>query len=290
MGDTDNSNTVQLFELMDKQQALLDYTLRLADDALIMGHRLSEWCGHGPILEQDIALTNTSLDHLGRARSLYQYAAEQFNNLPEAAKKTFFTSVALQNEIAAGVKIDEDDLAYLRDGWDFKNVLLAEQPNVDWAYTVTRSFFYDAFNYFFFSALANSSDTVLSAIAEKTLKEVTYHLRWSSEWVVRLGDGTDESHRRMQAAMNDTWMYTGELFSMNEAEVVVAQNNIGINPADIQPLWMERVKDVLKEATISIPGNSWMQEGGKDGRHSEHLGYVLAELQFVQRAYPGMEW
>jgi ring-1,2-phenylacetyl-CoA epoxidase subunit PaaC len=275
---------------MDKQQALLDYTLRLADDALIMGHRLSEWCGHGPILEQDIALTNTSLDHLGRARSLYQYAAEQFNNLPADVKKTFFSSVALQNEIESGVKIDEDDLAYLRDGWDFKNVLLVEQPNTDWAYTIARSFFFDAFNYFFFSAMMKSVDVSLSAIAEKSLKEVTYHLRWSSEWVMRLGDGTGESHARMQQAVNDMWMYTGELFSTNETEKTMAQHNIGVDPADIKPLWLERVKDVLTGATIIIPANSWMQEGGKDGKHSEHLGYILAELQFVQRAYPGMEW
>jgi ring-1,2-phenylacetyl-CoA epoxidase subunit PaaC len=275
---------------MDKQQALLDYTLRLADDALIMGHRLSEWCGHGPILEQDIALTNTSLDHLGRARSLYQYAAEQFNNLPADVKKTFFSSVALQNEIESGVKIDEDDLAYLRDGWDFKNVLLVEQPNTDWAYTIARSFFFDAFNYFFFSAMMKSVDVSLSAIAEKSLKEVTYHLRWSSEWVMRLGDGTGESHARMQQAVNDMWMYTGELFSTNETEKIMAQHNIGVDPADIKPLWLERVTDVLTGATIIIPANSWMQEGGKDGKHSEHLGYILAELQFVQRAYPGMEW
>jgi ring-1,2-phenylacetyl-CoA epoxidase subunit PaaC len=262
----------------------------LADDALIMGHRLSEWCGHGPILEQDIALTNTSLDHLGRARSLYQYAAEQFNNLPADVKKTFFSSVALQNEIESGVKIDEDDLAYLRDGWDFKNVLLVEQPNTDWAYTIARSFFFDAFNYFFFSAMMKSVDVSLSAIAEKSLKEVTYHLRWSSEWVMRLGDGTGESHARMQQAVNDMWMYTGELFSTNETEKTMAQHNIGVDPADIKPLWLERVKDVLTGATIIIPANSWMQEGGKDGKHSEHLGYILAELQFVQRAYPGMEW
>src|ERR1022692_1651590 len=180
----------------------LDYTIRLADDALIIGHRLGEWCGHGPILEQDIALTNTALDHLGRGRSLYQYAAEQFNQLPADEKAKVFTSVALQNIISSGKNIDEDDLANLRDGWDFRNVLLVEQPHSDWAYTIARSFFYDAFNYYFFTALMNSSDETLSSIAEKSLKEVTYHLRWSSEWVVRLGDGTDESHAKMQDAVN----------------------------------------------------------------------------------------
>jgi len=268
----------------------LDYTLRLADDALIMGHRLGEWCGHGPILEQDIALTNTSLDHLGRARSLYQYAAEQFNQLPADGQKKVFTSVALQNMVNAGKKIDEDDLACLRDGWDFRNVLLAEQPNNDWAYTVCRSFFYDAFNYFFFSELMNSKDETFSSIAEKSLKEVTYHLRWSSEWVIRLGDGTDESHARMQHAVDELWMYTGELFVMNETDRVMLQQGTGVDLEKIRTLWMARVTAVFEEAAISIPAGKWMQQGGKDGRHSEHLGYILAELQFMQRAYPGMEW
>ena len=164
---------------------LLTYTLQLADNALIIGHRISEWCGHGPVLEQDIALTNTSLDHLGRARSLYQYAAEQFNKLPVEKKTEIFSSVALQNLVSTAVQVQEDDLAYLRDGWDFKNVLLLEQPNIDWAYTIARSFFYDAFNFLLFSGLLKSKDETLSAIAEKSLKEVTYHLRWSSEWVIR---------------------------------------------------------------------------------------------------------
>lgn len=275
---------------MNQQRTLLDYTLQLADNALIIGHRISEWCGHGPILEQDIALTNTSLDHLGRARSLYQYAAEQFNALPGNEKDTFFTSVALQNEVKAGVTIDEDDLAYLRDGWDFKNLLLLEQPNGDWAYTVARSFFYDTFNYFFFTALEKSTDVTLAAIAEKSLKEVTYHLRWSSEWMVRLGDGTEESHNRIQKAVNDLWMFTGELFIMTESDKAVLQQGIGPDLERLKPLWLERVSAILQEANIAIPAGTWMQQGGKDGRHSEHLGYILAELQFIQRAYPGMEW
>ena len=275
---------------MNNKKSLLDYTLRLADGALILGHRLGEWCGHGPILEQDIALTNTALDHLGRARTLYQYAAEQFNLLPAEEKKNAFTSVAIQNMISAGASIDEDDLAYLRDGWDFRNELLLEQPNIDWAYTVARSFFYDAFNYFFFTQLQKSRDESLSAIAEKSLKEVTYHLRWSSEWVVRLGDGTDESHARMQQAVNELWMYTGELFNMNDTDAAMLNEAVGADLAGIKPLWMERVRSVLDEAAISIPGDAWMQQGGREGRHSEHLGYILAELQFMQRAYPGMEW
>jgi ring-1,2-phenylacetyl-CoA epoxidase subunit PaaC len=275
---------------MSNQKYLLDYTLRLADDALILGHRLGEWCGHGPILEQDIALTNVSLDHVGRARSLYQYAADQFNQLLADEKATFFTSVALQNELASGTAIDEDDLAYLRDGWDFRNVLLLEQPNGDWAYTIARSFFYDAFNFYFFTQLVNSGNETLAAIAEKSLKEVTYHLRWSSEWVVRLGDGTEESHTRMQQAVNELWMYTGELLTMNETDKIMVQQGIGVDLELIKPLWIQTITSVFSEATIDLPAGKWMQQGGKDGKHSEHLGYILAELQFIQRAYPGMEW
>lgn len=275
--------------MSDKNQ-LLDYTLRLADDGLILGHRLGEWCGHGPVLEQDIALTNTSLDHLGRARSCYQYAAEQFNQLPPAGKANVFTSVTLQNNIAAGNELDEDDLAYLRDGWDFRNALLLEQPNNDWAYTVARSFYYDAFAYFFFSALERSKDETLAAIAAKSLKEVTYHLRWSSEWVVRLGDGTEESHLRMQQAVEELWMYTGELFTPVAADTALVQQGIAVDLPVLKGSWMQCVRDVFDEATITIPSGTWMQQGGREGRHTEHLGYILAELQFMQRAYPGMEW
>jgi ring-1,2-phenylacetyl-CoA epoxidase subunit PaaC len=268
----------------------LNYTLRLADEALIMGNRLGEWCGHGPILEQDIALTNTALDHLGRARSLYQYAAGQFNAMPPDQKNKYFTSIALQSLVATGERIDEDDLAFLRDGWDFKNVLLVEQPNGDWANTVARSFFYDAFNYLFFTELEKSNDETLSAIAEKSLKEVTYHLRWSSEWVIRLGDGTEESHARMQTAVNELWMYTGELFMMNETDKLMIQQGIGPDLALLKQPWQNRVSSVFEEATLVMPKSGWMQQGGKDGKHTEHLGYILAELQFMQRAYPGMEW
>ena len=269
---------------------LLDYTIQLADNALIFGHRVSEWCGHGPILEQDIALTNTSLDHLGRARSLYQYAADQFNGLPVEDKKNYFTSVAIQNIAAAGENITEDDLAYLRDGWDFKNVLLVEQPNNDWAYTIARSFFYDAFNFLFFTELVKSKDVTLAAIAEKSLKEVTYHLRWSSEWIIRLGDGTDESHSRMQKAVDDYWAFTGELFIMNDTDRAMQLQGIGPDLDQLKPRWMEKISEIFDEATIAMPAGAWSQQGGKEGRHSEHLGYILTELQYVQRAYPGMKW
>lgn len=268
----------------------LDYILRLADDALIAGHRLSEWTGHGPILEQDIALTNTALDHIGRARNLYQYAAETFNNLPAAEKSTAFSSVSLNAMVNSGNALDEDDLAYLRDVIDFRNLLLLEQPNGDWAYTIAKSFYYDAYNYLLFEALQHSSDPMLAAVAAKSLKEATYHLRWSSEWVIRLGDGTDESHEKMQHAINELWMYTGELFIASESEKAMAASSEGVDLEQLASLWMSRVSDVLTEATLAIPTGSWMQQGGKKGVHSEHLGYILAEMQFMQRAYPGMDW
>jgi len=269
---------------------LLDYTLSLADNALIIGHRLSEWCGHGPILEQDIALTNTSLDHLGQARSLYQYAAEQVNALGADAEQKLFSSESLQANIASGNVIDEDDLAYLRDAWDFKNLLLAEQPNKDWAYTVARSMYFDIFQYFLFKDLVNSKDVTIAAIAEKSLKEVEYHKRWSSEWVIRLGDGTEESRHRMQTAINDLWPYTGEMFKMNRTDVAMLAAGIGADLESIKTLWLEEIAAVLEQATLEMPAQGWMHEGGKEGRHSEHLGYVLAELQFMQRAYPNHEW
>lgn len=268
----------------------LAYTLRLADDAMIIGHRLGEWCGHAPILEQDIALTNTSLDHIGRARSLYQYAAEQFSSMLAEEKKNYFASIALQELVKTGASVDEDDFAFLRDAWDYKNLLLLEQPNGDWAYTVARAFYYDTFSFFFFSDLKGSSDASLAAIAEKSLKEVTYHMRWSSEWVLRLGDGTEESHQRMQQAIDDLWMYTGELFTANDTDKYAVEAGIGVNLETIKPKWMERVQAILQEATLKLPTGTWMQSGGRDGVHSENLGYILAEMQFMQRTYPGMEW
>lgn len=269
---------------------LLLYTLQIADNALINGHRLSEWCGHGPVLEQDIAISNMALDHLGQARSLYQYAAEQFNKFSAEEKLNTFTSFALQEKIEKGELLDEDDLAYLRDGWDFRNTLLVEQPNKDWAYTIARSFFLDTFNYFFFSDLRNSTDETLAAIAEKSLKEVSYHLRWSSEWIIRLGDGTDESHARMQTAVNERWMFTGELMTANETDKTMQNAGIGTDLGSLATRWKEHVNKVLAEATVIAPSETWMQEGGKQGIHTEHLGYILAEMQFMQRAYPNMEW
>jgi len=265
----------------------LQYTLQLADNALTNGHRLSEWCGHGPILEQDIALSNIALDHLGAARSLYQYAATQFNTLDAAEKTAFFSSPLIQQ---VNGDMDEDDLAYLRDGWDFRNVLLTEQPNQDWAYTVARSFYLDTFNYFLYKELQQSKDETLAAVAEKSLKEVTYHLRWSSEWVIRLGDGTDESRSRMQEALNEYWSFTGELTTPSPADTAMLQEGIGVDLLIVKTNWEQRIAKVIEEATLTLPTATWMQSGGKEGRHSEHLGYILTELQFMQRAYPNMEW
>ena len=246
---------------------LLKYTIHLADNAHILGHRLGEWCGHGPILEQDIALTNISLDLIGQARSLYQYAAE-----------------------IEGKGRTEDDIAYLRDAWDFKNCLMVEQPNGNFGKTIVRQFLFDAYNFLFYSALVNSSDERLAAIAEKSLKEVTYHLRFSSEWVIRLGDGTEVSHEKVQTALNDLWMYTGELFEMNDFEREMASSGIGVDLEQLKPLWEKKVNDILTTATLTKPENEWMQKGGKTGTHSEHLGFILAEMQFLQKTYPGQVW
>lgn len=264
----------------------LSYVLQLADNALISGQRLSEWCGHGPILEQDIAITNTALDHIGQARSLFQYAAQLYNELSNEAKLELFTSPALNNITEA----DEDNLAYLRDAWDFKNVLLVETPNEDWAYTIARSFFYDQFSYLLYSALSNASDETIQAIAIKSLKEVTYHKKWSAEWIIRLGDGTAESKERIQQAINDRWPYTQELFMMSAADTTALQEGYGADLNVLAPQWHANIQAVLEEATLTIPTETWGHRGGKEGVHTEFLGYILAEMQFMQRAYPNMEW
>ena len=246
---------------------LINYTLHLADNALIIGHRNSEWCGHGPILEQDIAITNIALDMIGQARKFYQYAAQ-----------------------LSGNGATEDSLAYLRDAIDFKNNLLVELPNGDWAQTVLRQFFFSTYQYFLYQQLQNSSYTQLAAIAEKSLKEVTYHLRWSSEWVIRLGDGTEESKRRMLHAVDEVWSFTGELFIAASYELLAVSAGYGVDLSIIKNEWDKKVKAVFEEATLTIPENTWMQSGGKEGKHTENLGFILAEMQFLQRAYPNSEW
>ena len=250
------------------------YILHLADNALILGHRNSEWCGHGPVLEQDIAITNISLDLIGQSRNFYQYAALLINQS---------TNKPIDN-------VTEDTLAYLRDNREFKNCLLVEQPNGDWAKTILRQFLFSVYQYYLYQQLQTGKDGQLAAISEKSLKEVTYHLRWSSEWVIRLGDGTEESHQRMLNAIDELWMYTGELFTITSYELRAISEGTGIDVSLIKPQWDEKVKEIFSEATLPYPDKTFMQTGGKEGKHTEHLGFILAELQFMQRAYPGAEW
>lgn len=248
-------------------KALVEYLLRLGDDSLILGHRLSEWCGHGPILEEDIAMTNISLDLIGQATSLLEYAGKVEGNGRSA-----------------------DDLAFLRFDKDYRNCLLVEQPNDDFGVTMLRQFFFDAYRKPLFEQLTKSSDEQLAAIAEKSLKETKYHLKHSSEWVIRLGDGTEESHQKMQNALDKLWRYTDELFYADEVDNELIINGVIFSVENVRESWSNTVKDVLSEATLNVPTNNWKFEGGRKGFHSEHLGYILAELQYMQRAYPGMEW
>lgn len=252
---------------------LVKYALYLADSSLIMGHRLSEWTAHGPMLEQDIAITNIALDLIGQARNFYQYAAELMNSNKGNEKE-----------------ITEDDLAYLRDVGEFKNLLITELPNGDWAKTIGKIFFFSTWQFFGYQKLIDANDNQISAIAKKSLKEVTYHVKWSSEWVVRLGDGTEESKRRMENAIGELWPYTDEMFVPVPFESDI-QKRLCINVSNIKEDWISKVKDILEEATIAYPQEKiWMQSGGKIGKHTEHLGYILAEMQFLPRAYPGLEW
>ena len=237
--------------------------LHFADNALIIGHRCSEWCGHGPILEQDIAISNIALDYIGQARNLYQYAAKLINENP------------LDNP-SFSIPATEDSLAYWRDVTDFKNHLITELPNGDWAHTTLRIFLFSTYQYFLYQLLMKDEDAAIAAIAEKSLKEVTYHVRWSGDWVIRLGDGTEESKERMINAINSLWPYTGELFLFNPAEL---KNN-----------WNAKISNVFEEAGLAIPEKTWIQQGGTTGNHSEHLGYILAEMQYIQREYPNSEW
>lgn len=249
------------------KSSLIDFTLHLADTTLILAQRNAEWCGHGPILEQDIAITNISLDLLGQSRNFYQYAATLIGN-----------------------DATEDSLAYLRTEREFKNCLLVEQPNGDWGQTILRQFFFSAYQSLLYEKLQHSNDEQIAAIAAKALKEVTYHLRWSSEWVIRLGDGTEESHQRMLKAIDELWRYTGEMFIAADYE-----SEAGFDLAELKNGWIKRVTAVFEEATLPIVllgggGAAFMQTGGKTGTHTEHLGYILTELQYIQRAYPNSNW
>ena len=250
-----------------KNKNLYQYILEIADNSLILGQRLGELCGHGPSLETDIACTNISLDLLGQVRSYYQYASK----------------------IASDGRT-EDDIAMLREEREYHNVLLVEQPNTDFGYTMARQFLFDVYHLLFLSELQKSKDLTLSAIASKAIKEVSYHQRFSSDWIKRLGDGTKESHERIQIAINDLWTYTDELFHQTEADKTMIKEGIGVDVTKLKNTYYKTVNSVLEEATLSIPESKYFQKGGKQGIHTEHMGYLLAELQYMQRAYPDMEW
>jgi ring-1,2-phenylacetyl-CoA epoxidase subunit PaaC len=246
---------------------LVLYALRRADDALILGHRLSEWCGHAPMLEEDMALSNMALDLLGQARELYAYAAQ-----------------------VEGADNDEDKLAYLRDVRQYGNLLLVEQPNGDFGRTIVRQFFYANFADLYWRAMVKSKDATLAAIAAKSEKESAYHVRHCSEWVIRLGDGTAESHTRAQAAIDDLWAFTGEMFEVDDSERTLIDSGVAIDPAALRREWFKAIFDIASEATLALPKSEWMQKGGRSGRHSEHLGHLLSELQSLQRSFPGCLW
>ncbi|MBB4372101.1 ring-1,2-phenylacetyl-CoA epoxidase subunit PaaC [Bradyrhizobium sp. cir1] len=246
---------------------LVLYALRRADDALILGHRLSEWCGHAPMLEEDMALSNIALDLIGQARELYSFAAT-----------------------VEGRDNDEDKLAYLRDVRQYRNLLLVEQPNGDFAQTLVRQFFYSAFADLYWRAMMNSRDATLAAIAAKSEKESAYHLRHASEWIIRLGDGTGESHARAQTAIDHLWAFTGEMFAVDDGERALIHAGIVVDPGSLRGRWLTTLSDVTREATLTLPQNEWMQQGGRSGRHSEHLGHLLSELQSMQRTFPGLTW
>lgn len=246
---------------------LVLYALRRADDALILGHRLSEWCGHAPTLEEDMALANIGLDLIGQARELYSHAAKV-----EAAGH------------------HEDSYAYLRDVRQYRNLLLVEQPNGDFARTIVRQFLYSAFADPYWRKMMDSADETLAAIAAKSEKESAYHLRHASEWVIRLGDGTEESHRRAQDALHDMWAFTGELFHADDSDRGLIADKIAIDPESLRGAWTDTVTSVVATSTLTLPTGKWMQKGGRSGNHSEHLGHILSELQSLQRSFPGAIW
>ena len=246
-------------------QLPLSYILHLADNNLILAQRNGDWCGHGPILEQDIAITNITLDVLGQARMLYQYAAE------------------ISNSVSGNNIVTEDTLAYLRKENEFKNCLLVEQPNGDWAQTLLKQYLFSQFQFFLYEELSKSNDERIAAIAVKSLKEISYHVKWSSEWVLRLGDGNAESHERMKNSIDTLWMYTGEMFLPASYETFA-------DLTTIREKWMQAVQEIFEEATLAIPENIFMQVGGKNGIHTEYLGFLLTDLQYLQRTYPNAEW
>jgi ring-1,2-phenylacetyl-CoA epoxidase subunit PaaC len=250
-----------------KNENLYNYILGVADNSLILGQRIGELCGHGPSLETDIACTNVSLDLFGQVRSYFQYAAE-----------------------ITGEGKTEDDIAFLRREREYKNVLLVEQPNTDFAYIIVRQFLFDVYHLLFLQELQNSTDETLVAIAKKSIKEVSYHERFSSDWIKRLGDGTEVSNQKIQEAINNLWTYTDELFHQTDADKAMVTAGIGVDVTALKDAYYTKVNSVLEIATITIPESKWFQKGGKEGVHTEHLGFMLSDMQYMQRTYPGMEW
>jgi ring-1,2-phenylacetyl-CoA epoxidase subunit PaaC len=249
------------------QESLVDYCVALGDDSLILGHRLSEWCRNGPFLEEDLALTNVALDFIGRARMYYTHAAK-----------------------LEGKGRDEDDIAYSRDCREYRNFLINELPNGDFAVTMARQLMVDVYDVEFFSELEQSRDPMLAAIAAKAIKESRYHLRRSVDWTKRLGDGTGESHERIQNAFNQLWGYAAEMFENRDAERQLIEDGIAVKRGALKHNWTSTMLAVLKEATLDVPAEEWAIGGGREGRHTEHLGFLLAEMQFLQRSYPGLQW
>ncbi|MBV9395001.1 MAG: phenylacetate-CoA oxygenase subunit PaaC [Methylobacteriaceae bacterium] len=249
------------------ESSLLNLVLRRADDALILGHRLSEWCGHAPMVEEDIALANIALDLVGQARSLYGYAA-----------------------LVEGSGLTEDHFAYRREQHQYRNCLLVEQPNGDFAATIVRQVLFSAFMDLYWREMMTSRDKALAAMAGKAEKETAYHLRHSGEWLIRLGDGTDDSHERAQTALDELWVYTGELFEADDIERGLAQSGVAPDVLSLEGSWNQRLAPILREARLEIPQAPFMQSGGRSGRHSEHVGYILADLQYLQRTHPEAVW
>ena len=252
---------------MNADEALLTYVMRLADTALVIGQRMTERVAAEPELEEELATANFALDYLGQARMLYAYAGE-----------------------LEGEGRDEDDLAYLRDSQEFRNLLLAEQPNGHFGVSVVRQFLFESFYVLQLEALAECRDERLKGIAARALKEIQYHLRHASNWLVRLGDGTDESHAKVAAALADNWRFTGEFFDGDEVDDILAREFAGPDLEALKATWLDNVRAVLDEATLEEPGETFMARGGRDGLHTEHLGYLIAEMQHVKRAHPGAAW
>jgi ring-1,2-phenylacetyl-CoA epoxidase subunit PaaC len=243
------------------------YLLRLGDDRLVLGHRLSEWCGHGPILEEDIALANVALDLIGEATLLLKLAGQ-----------------------VEGNGRNEDALAYFRDAIDYRNALLVELPIGDFAVTIVRQLFFSVFSLLEMEALQRSANVDLAGIAAKAVKESRYHVRHSGQWVITLGDGSDESHARAQRAVDDLWRYTGELFMADAIDRDAAAGGLGVDPSTLAEPWRAQIEEVLRRATLKVPSATYMQRGGREGRHTEHLGHMLAEMQIVARSHPEATW